>query len=213
VVQDPAYPEIWNVTGASSPAGGSFPWSYLNVPNWTGKDGPAEINVRAYDEAGNFATSYSTRIFTIDALVPISITTKPVAGNPIVSAMTSIAGTATDAIPGPDDGIVQVELRIHYQNAGLDYYWNGSTWTQTGSPIWRNATGAGSGVVPWVYNPANIANNTAWTTGVTYDVQSRAIDGATNVELSFTTRTFTFDNTPPSSDVTLPTIISRTSNS
>ncbi|HRY30115.1 MAG TPA: hypothetical protein P5079_08790, partial [Elusimicrobiota bacterium] len=198
----PGYPEIWNVATSSSSSPGAFTWTFTQVPNpWP--NGATRIEVRAYDEAGNYAASYSTRNFTFDASRPLSVTTMPWTTDILFSSFSVFAGTATDDLGGvPDNGISNVTLRIKRLPDG-DYWYNSGSWLP--GENWVLASGAGSGLdVPFTYTHAKFTDGSAWDTGKTYEVVSKAQDGAGNVQVVFTTHSFIIDKSSPTTDTTNP---------
>lgn len=96
-----------------------------------------------------------------------------------------INGTASD-----DTGIIKVELKIKRSDGK---YWNGSTWIDL--ETWNLTTGTTS----WSYG----FNKVNLTDGKTYNLYSKATDssGNSNVQSSYGTESFTYDNTSPTGSV------------
>ncbi len=80
----------------------------------------------------------------------------------------------------------KVDVSIERSSDGL--YWNGSIWVA--GLVWNLATGTTS----WNYTLDAIN----LTDGVTYTIESRATDNATNVQSPVTSQAFTYDTTAPS---------------
>ncbi len=94
----------------------------------------------------------------------------------------SICGTASDT-----GGSNLQQVRVSIQR-GSGNYWNGTSFSSA-APVWNLA----SGTTSWSYAfPA--ANFPA---DGTYTVEVRATDNALNVQSPVTSRSFTFDTTPP----------------
>ncbi len=93
-----------------------------------------------------------------------------------------IYGTASDA----PSGVAWVDITL--RDAGSGQYWDGSTWVS--SPVWLRAIGDTN----WQYSFAPV-------NGHTYDVQSRAIDHAGNVQLALGYSSFTYAASGPQSPV------------
>ncbi|MDO8805153.1 MAG: hypothetical protein Q7R35_12035, partial [Elusimicrobiota bacterium] len=109
-----------------------------------------------------------------DVTPPVSRVTAP-AGE--VSAFTSIAGTAYDAV-----GVTQV--RVSLKRWSDSNYWGGSTWIS--SETWNLA----SGTANWTYTGISSASLTA---GTTYLAMSKAYDLASNTSNPFnSSSTFTY---------------------
>ena len=83
---------------------------------------------------------------------------------------------------------------MRVKKALVDEYWTGSTWTAT--ETWKDVT---SGTTTWSYTTVP-----TWTSGDSYLVQSKATDGASNVETPAVSVSWTFDNVSPTSIVTVP---------
>jgi len=139
---------------------------------------------------------------TIDMIEPDSLIQSPVDGNAYSSLpKTSISGTAEDT----QSDITYVKIRISDITASTTYYWNLSDW-DTNPDNWHNTniTGAGQSIS---WNGISLgAIDTKWASGHSYRIETYAKDSANpeNVETSFSTATFTFDNTPPLSGISFP---------
>ena len=104
--------------------------------------------------------------------------------------MEIISGTAIDNA----SGILNVKVAVN--NTTDTTYWSGSNWSAT--ETYLDVT---SGTDSWVFDKPS----TGWTSGKNYLVKAYATDGANKVESPGVSSSFKFDNTSPSSIVTLPT--------
>ncbi|MBI2931619.1 MAG: Ig-like domain repeat protein, partial [Planctomycetes bacterium] len=148
-------------------AGGTTSWSYAFTP----ADGESyQVQSAATDSFANTETSFGSGSFSYDGATPTStITTSGTYTAGTWSMM--IQGTAADTF----SGIGGVDVRVQRTSDGL--YWNGLAWTA--APAWLFATGTTSWVLP--FTPTELA----W-----YQVESRARDGAGNVQSAPSTSTF-----------------------
>ena len=120
--------------------------------------------------------AYSVRVDTIASSSAVNTT-----GCYSTTWPGAITGIASDS----GSGVNTVEITLR-RNSDHRYY-NGSSWQPT--PVWLSATGTNN----WAY---------PFTPGEdTYDVQSRATDVAGNQQTSYGQGTFTYDVTPPLSEV------------
>jgi len=152
-------------------------------------DGIWYWKIRTKDE-DDYWTNYSIpRILTIDTNAPNSAPIIPI-NNGFYKSLNSINGTASDPIPS--SGLNKIEVSINRLND--NYYWNGSSWV----PIitWLLTTGTNN----WIYDSSLIP----WTSGTQYNIRSRAIDNATNIELTGTGYVFNIDMDRPQSKIIAP---------
>ncbi|RKZ14291.1 hypothetical protein DRQ17_07865, partial [bacterium] len=194
-------------------SGNATYWWYTKVNFNTSCD--YLIKVRAYDSVtptpndegdpvanGEDEGTASFHRVTIDMIEPDSLIQSPVDGNTYSSLpKTSISGTAEDT----QSDITYVKIRISDITASTTYYWNLSDW-DTNSGNWHNTniTGAGQSIS---WDGTSLGDiDQKWTSGHIYRIETYAKDSAQpeNVEISFSTVTFTFDDTPPLSDVSFP---------
>jgi hypothetical protein len=216
----------WNVALGSSSSNDSFTWSYdvsSVTQTWAGAYRGFRADVRVRDEAGNY--SVTTATFTFDREPPLSsVTFPPLPDGQFFSSMTALWGDSIDDAAG----VSQVQVKMWYLSAGTTYYWNpvlqtGKHWTTTDGGFYfvnGSAGGLGSGGVPnaWSYDSAQnpdfgnpTSNFYAWRqathdglTGKTFFIQSSAADHAGNAETHIATRSFVFNNVPPTSGPSLP---------
>ncbi len=204
---DPAYPEIWNVASDSSSVGGEFAWTYdTSAISWPDRDEGLRVEVKAKDEAGNYLIDTST--FSFDQTPPDSAITYPPSDGQTYSSMTAISGTSLDLT----SNISNVRIRMWYLSDETTYYWSPAAphWGNIDSGWWDVAGSAGPGGVenPWSYANTDFTNpgtiNFAWKEGThdklngkTFYIAVKAVDATTNEEVSYSTRTFIFDNEPP----------------
>ena len=98
-----------------------------------------------------------------------------------------IQGTAADDY----SGISKVEVLI--KRTGDSKYWSGNGWATDST--WLTATGTSS----WQYT----ISSDSLIDNKTYTVRSRATDGSSNLETSFSNDSFVFDSTLPVSVVSI----------
>ena len=173
-------------------ATGQGNWNYGTMPAWS--SGTVYlVQSKAYDNASNTETPLEGNSFTYDTTSPSSYATYPT-NSTILKALATISGAATDNATGVSN--VKVSIRQNSDTA----YWSGSDW-QVVSEIWKNATGGTS----W-----NIGGAT-YTTNTTYQIRTKATDGAGVIETAGTGVSFTYDDVSPSSIVTSPSNSKKTS--
>jgi hypothetical protein len=181
--------QSWIVTDLS----GQTTWSYTVPPEMI-SDATYTVVARAYDNALNVSTTYSTRTFTVDITTPTATITFPVQSviYSQIQVSTPITGTAADAGSFSTQlSTVQVSI---YDVTDNDYF-----------------TGAGYGAGP-VYLGMNGGTLASWSfthpnlsfeNDDQYQITARVIDTAGNVGAS-SVRTFAFDIEAPTSTVTSP---------
>ncbi|PIU82778.1 MAG: hypothetical protein COS68_07580, partial [Elusimicrobia bacterium CG06_land_8_20_14_3_00_38_11] len=139
--------------------------------------------------------------FVYDTEVPDTLLTAPGSANPNYGpqrALGTVSGTSTEYPLSPkyDAGIDKVELRISTAGASNNY-WNGTTWVSE-KETWNVATGSAAFV---------FTSTPVWQNGKSYTVESRGKDKAqpsTNLELSYSTITFNYDDVLPVSKIFMP---------
>jgi hypothetical protein len=195
-----ASPNTWVVAVGSTATSGVVNWTYSTVPAWPNQT--FELNARALDEAGNYSVVYATNTFTYDDVPPVSITTFPVSGV-TYKTMARIYGTVSDGAAPRD--ISETRIQIRQITAGGTTYWDGGSdkWTGSVALSWNlvsQSVNQGGSLYNWNYADTNFtAPPLTWTSGTTYYIVTRAIDLAGNVAIESSTKTFVFDNTPPTS--------------
>ena len=164
---------------------GTTAW-YFTSPTWTS---PANylVKSKSTDATGNVESVGVGNSFTVDTTAPSSSIIAP-ANIVYLSGLNTITGTSED--PAPGSGIGSVKLKIY--SIADTTYWTGSTWTSNENWVIAGGTTSYSYAAP------------GWTSGNDYIVTSRAVDTASNEESPGVSNTWTFDNTKPSSGVTLP---------
>jgi hypothetical protein len=145
--------------------------------------------VRTLDMSDLWTEFSSPRKLIIDTHTPSSAVTFP-ANDGFYSNLPTISGISHDT--APSSGMKQIELAI--KRLTDNHHWNGSTWIQLNT--WVTASGS----INWAYDSINIE----WTSGIMYSVQSRAIDNASNTELSNMGNIFTIDKDKPQSFIDYP---------
>jgi len=173
--------EYWlNVSGTTS-------WSYE-----VGSVGFANgvqylIRSRATDNASNVENSSYGVVFTFDTTSPSSNIDDPINGN-YYNSTVPISGSATDSL----SGIHSVEVAI--KRLIDNNYWSTSGWIAVEN--WLRANGHET----WTFDSSNVA----WTSGWDYEIKSRAVDNATNVEMPSSGHSFYCDLDNPTSTITNP---------
>jgi hypothetical protein len=141
-------------------------------------------------DMGNIWSPYSdVGIFKIDTGKPESEITYPI-DNSYNLDLEKISGTAFDDSGGT--GLDTIEISI--TRVKDNFTWDGSAWSDNKN--WLTAHGRST----WSYNTYSIK----WTSGWGYNIQSRAIDNATNVELQVCECYFTIDSIRPESSIYYP---------
>ncbi|WP_406700496.1 Ig-like domain-containing protein [Singulisphaera sp. Ch08] len=166
-------------------------WSYTFARP---ADGSYSIQATATDLAGN-ATASSSVGFVVDTQTPTVAIAAPVAagnysaaGSGVHQWTGSVSGTASDAGPA---GLSTVKLSIVRGSDG--YFWNGTSFVSSGSPLLVTATISGS---TWTYAFARPADGS-------YSVQATATDLAGNTTTSSSIG-FAVDTQAPSVAITAP---------
>jgi len=166
----------------------SSSWTYTSLSGaW--EDGASYIvNSKALDAANNVELAISTATFTYDSTEPQTVLSMPEddqggASPRDYESMDSIYGTASDTLPG-ELSRVEVKIKCIDPDPGVgikDKYWNSETDDWQDNEYWigeSSVTLVGqdwqfdSSYVDWVSN----------ATGVLYQVWSRAVDKAGNVD-------------------------------
>ncbi len=148
--------------------------NYIILPegNWYWK-------ARMKDNDGDWSEFSQPWTLMIDSKAPNSTLITPI-NNSFYNSMNTLTGTAFD--PPDGSGINKVEIVIKWLNN--NYYWDGSNWVSSES--WLLASGKNI----WLYDSSSVP----WLSSAQYNVQSRAIDNATNVEFPSIGNVFTYDN-------------------
>jgi uncharacterized membrane protein len=165
-------------------------WSFPQGTSYTIiSDGIWYWKVRTRDSDGGWGAYSVPFTFVVDACAPSSIVTCP-ANDECINNIAIISGTSDDQ---PDFmGIDLVEIAIKSLSNGK--HWDGSKWITT--ETWLTTTGTDV----WSYDSSSVI----WTSGVRYNIRSRATDIATNVELPGAGINFTFDSDRPMSTIETP---------
>jgi hypothetical protein len=201
VTLDPAVPAVdpeVTFTVERKPWGG-VSWTFVCGTGTT----PKPYNVLSCDDSPPATDDYDYRVVAhlrswtssaaasvhalVDNVLPTSVLTFPGTGPYSVAGWnggcsSAICGTAADT-----GGSALQSVRVSIQR-GSGNYWNGASFSSA-AQVWNLASGTAS----WSYAfPA--ANFPA---DGTYTVEVRATDNALNVQSPVTSRSFTFDTTPP----------------
>ena len=158
--------------------------SYTELPDstWYWK-------VRTKDNEGDWGLYSSPWKIVIDTQIPNSVPTIPI-NNGYYNNLNTISGIAYDTMDG--SGINKVEIAI--QQISNDYYWDGVAWAPEESWLLT------FGTTTWSYDSSQVA----WTSGNQYNITSRAMDNATNIELPGCCNVFIFDGDAPLSAINIP---------
>ena len=144
-------------------------------------NGTTMLKFYSVDHAGN-PEAVKTQNYTIDAVSPTIVITKPENAPAVPGPLHSITGTATDT----GSGISTVKVQISYEDNGTYYLDAAKNWIQT--PI----------EVPALYESASgtrsLGTTNVFDRGEEYTVTVTATDAAGNVAVDF--RTFLFDIIP-----------------
>ena len=178
--------EVWNDADL---AGGD--WSYQLDASDFPADSAYTVRLRARDDAGN-TESASTRTFTFDATAPSSTIGFPAAAGEH-NASGWAAGCDPDGLCGAysdaTSGVAEVEVSIR---RGCGNYWDGTGFTSA-TEVWNDADLAAG---DWSYelDAGDLPADGAYTVSV------RARDASGNTEAA-SSRTFTYDTTPPETTI------------
>ncbi|MFH1283258.1 MAG: hypothetical protein ABII27_06295, partial [bacterium] len=157
------------------------------------------VEARALDNAGNYTIVYSTITFIHDKKAPESLVQYPV-DDSTIKGLTTISGTASDN--GDGEGGVMLETQIAVRRNSDNYWWDLNAFSSDGAAVWNAVGGSAS---DWYYTSISTGN---LTSGSSYysTTKSRDNSNPSNWESPYHIRssTFTFDNTPPVSDVIVP---------
>src|SRR3989339_622377 len=170
-------------------ADGTTTWS-STVTVWTSnKD--YQLRSKAQDNGLLWETPSSGVTFTYiaDSTSPESAVVSP-ANGAVIKTFSSVSGTANDVAPNMS-GLSLV--RVYIKNVTDTQWWNGGSWSGTSTYI--TTTGAN-----WTYSTGSVTV----TNDKVYQIQSQAIDNATNTESLGTGSTFTYDTSAPNSTITSP---------
>ncbi len=165
----------WQATAVWLSCVGTDNWSY-SAPALSA--GTYTVASRATDWAGHIQPVPSQRTFTYDPDEPVSAVTTSGYDRAWPGTIT---GTSGDAM----SGVARVQVAVH--RALDDLWFDGTQW---GAFQWITA----SGISQWslVLQPP---------VETTYAIQSRATDNCGNVQTTFGQSSWTYDATPPTSDI------------
>jgi hypothetical protein len=165
-------------------------WSFPSGTSYTNiLDGRWYWMVRTKDSDGGWGSYSSPFTLTIDASEPSSMITHP-SHELYSNNIMNISGISTDHINGSGIDFVEVSIRSSTNNR----HWDGSSWIPL--KIWLPTTGTDY----WLFDTSSVT----WTSRDQYNIQSRAIDIATNVEHPNSGINFTFECDRPISTIETP---------
>ncbi len=196
------------IAAAGTPAA----WTYTLTPNPYLTGNSYIVIARARDNSGNtqdvFAGGISSNTFTYNTAIPTLAITAP--SSPRRRDLSTLAGTATDAIPA---SLASVSVRIVRQT-GINLYANPAgghpfdldsvidaenawfTAASVSAPLWTNWTL--SSAIPYV-------------SGETYRIEARALNQAGTYSTTYSSATTIYDTEAPTTDVLLPVAFSTVS--
>ncbi|MDA3792802.1 MAG: hypothetical protein PF545_03985, partial [Elusimicrobia bacterium] len=161
----------------------------------------------ANDEGDPQADGVGTDSFhktNIDLVAPDSLIEAPTDGTTLSSlAGGGITGTAEDY--NSQSVITFVKIRISDITDATTEYYDLADWVAS-KENWHNTNLFGAGAsISWDATGLNITDS-IWTSGNRYRIETYSKDSATpeNIETSYSTITFTYDNTAPVSGIEFP---------
>ncbi|MFA7007455.1 MAG: hypothetical protein WC204_01230, partial [Elusimicrobiales bacterium] len=184
---------------------------YYSGINW--QSSSYRLSARSRDDVGLWQSAITTVTFTIDTQNPASGVSLPAANgyyNNSNHAIASIQGTSTDDKSGIPNGGVEVWIRALGPAGELQWpttYWNGTAWQESGTPLWRTVTLAGSAgdlSRSWTYSTPNFSLLSNGGSGHRFRVQVKAKDTALNQQVPSVENYFEYDVQLPTSAVLTP---------
>ncbi|MBW2646457.1 MAG: hypothetical protein JRE23_09815, partial [Deltaproteobacteria bacterium] len=193
-------PLSWPETTLTSPPNGftEEPWKYI-IPSSSFTSGwYYKIESQSYDLAGNAQATPCSIYFTFDTGKPATTIDWPKDGEKYSHpdkgeiVLSSFTGTATDPENTP---VVKIEFSL--LNKDTTKYYKDGSWT---APPPRKWVSISTATLPdWVvYTVPDLAS------GDDYELVTRNWDKANNMETSYSTITFIYDEEGPLSEVTIP---------
>jgi len=185
----------WSMTSATDPP----------MPSWeNGKK--YRVRTKGYDALDHKKMSILEPDFIYDTSRPtVTLSVPALPDGQYYSSMDEITGT----IP---DNVVHImnEKKVYVRVSGAGSFWynDGGTWISTTTAYYNEVTVAGT-LTNWTLDTYIDADNKVdWQDGVTYTVEVYAEDNAGNAHGTSgspeITRTFKYDETPPSSEIVTP---------
>jgi predicted transcriptional regulator len=145
--------------------------------------------VRTQDSDGDWGDYSSSFKLTVDTSKPTSTIFAPL-DNGFYNELNEIKGKSIDGAIG--SGINLTEVRIQRQSDGL--YWTGSGWNA--NKVWLET----EGIYDWTYDSRGVS----WSSNTKYEIISRAIDKAQNIESPIKSILFHLDSEKPSCTINIP---------
>jgi hypothetical protein len=149
-------------------------------------DGTWYWRVRTKDSDGDWGSFSDPWKIKIDTNASSSSINYPL-NNGYYYSINSISGIAMD--PNNGAGVNKVELAI--KDLDKDLFWDGITWSSTETWVLT------SGTLDWSFDSSLVE----WTSSTQYQVQSRAIDNALNIEIPSNSTIFNIDQEKPASTI------------
>ncbi|MFA5859695.1 MAG: hypothetical protein WC955_11605, partial [Elusimicrobiota bacterium] len=159
-----------------------------------------EVSTRVLDKAGWYCINYSTKQFLYDVSNPEIAVTKP-ANAEYWKSIGTISGTAQDKpYPGNNSGTNNRRIAVRENPSML--WWDGSAFTGNNPEATYFSIGTGDG--SWTYYSAALQG--MLQSGCSYYISNKSFDYAENYADWYNVQgsTFVYDNTLPSSRITLP---------
>ena len=165
-------------------------WTFPDATSYSElADGIWYWKVRTRDNDGDWGEYSSPRKIMVDTTAPVSTIIEP-KNNGYYNNLNTIFGTSYDK--KGDSGIDHVEITI--KRLSDNYYWSGSSWLR--AKTWLLADGKQN----WSYD----TNLFDWSSGIIYEIGSRALDLAKNIESPINKNTFFYDTIRPTSTIDFP---------
>ncbi|MEW6536907.1 MAG: fibronectin type III domain-containing protein, partial [Candidatus Auribacterota bacterium] len=148
--------------------------------------------ITAEDVSATLTSDTSPNITVVAENTPPTVEVTYPTNNLTTNNLTTISGTA-------QDNVSVSSVTISIQRLSDNNYWDGANFASV-TQLWRNCT-----VYPssWTY-PAGSDVIPSWVTGSSYTIVGKAMDTSNNWSTAYSTNTFTYDITAPTSAVVNP---------
>ena len=160
---------------------GTYTWKITD----TVIEGPVIVTVTAK----TVEITQTASLEWVELILPTAAITTP-QNNRYYRTLSTINGTATNMGLGID------RVNITIQNASTEKYWNGAAWKS--SKQWLITTLSYHPMITWTYNSGTIG----WSNKGSYYVNATAVDNATHVGVSVSSRFF-YDSEAPTVAIAL----------
>ncbi|HVC09386.1 MAG TPA: LamG domain-containing protein, partial [Elusimicrobiota bacterium] len=160
------------------------------------------VEARAEDEATNYSVPYATYTFVYDSLPPVTSVAVPANGS-YVNSLPAITGTVQDQ-PASNPGTIQA-VNVRIERLSDEAYWGGNSW---GPIADLGLPGVGVNIYTSSWDVNELPTLADLTSGTSYYITAASTDNAIPANLeafgNAFSSTFTFDNTAPTSVVSVP---------